>query len=456
MMRTRPSSPRSPRSPRPPVLPDRELAITGRVAGGAGLARDGERVLLVSGAAPGDRVLARVEGQQARVLRVLSPGPDRVSPPCPVVHACGGCDWMHLSIEAQRREHAIVVRRAIAHALGVDAERLPALQVHPAARELGYRTRARLGVQAAGRGAQIGYRVAGSRGLVAIAACPVLDPRLEAALVPLTKALAGSRGEGDAQIALGRVGGDPAPVIELTWRGELGPGFFRAIDESVSGGSWAGLRVTMEGAREPATFGDPRPILRGFDGADVVVDPGGFAQASDEGAAMIARRVGELAEPADRRVVELFAGSGTLSIALAPGARSFVGVEASEPAVRAGRENLAARGLQGKMVVADAERYPLPKEIDVLVLDPPRTGAREASRAIARARPRRVLYVSCDPATLARDLAELCGGPGAGAGGPAAGGGPFELEAIETFEMFPQTSHVETLVALRRARRSGA
>ena len=73
-----------------------------------------------------------------------------------------------------------------------------------------------------------------------------------------------------------------------------------------------------------------------------------------------------------------------------------------------------------------------------------------------RARPRRVLYVACDPATLARDLAELCGGPGAGAGAIAAGAGPFELEAIETFEMFPQTSHVETLVALRRARRSGA
>ena len=126
--------------------------------------------------------------------------------------------------------------------------------------------------------------------------------------------------------------------------------------------------------------------------------------------------------------------------------------------MRAARENLAARGLAGRMVVAEAERFPLPKEIDVLVLDPPRTGAREVVRAIARARPRRVLYVACDPATLARDLAELCGGPGvrSEAGGAASGAGPFEVEAIETFELFPQTSHVETVVSLARARRSGA
>jgi 23S rRNA (uracil1939-C5)-methyltransferase len=268
--------------------------------------------------------------------------------------------------------------------------------------------------------------------------------------------LAGSRGTGEAQIALGRVAGAQpagegarvAPVVDLSFRGELAPAAFAALDALVREGAWAGARVTLEGVTAPATFGDPRPVIDGADGAPLRVAEGGFAQPSDEGGRRLAARVAELASPAGQHVVELFAGSGTLSVLLARGAASFLGVEQHEPAVRAARENLAARGLPGKMVAADAEAHPLPKRADVVVLDPPRTGARGAARALAASRPRRVVYVSCDLPTLARDLAILCGGRGAPA---PPGEGPLAVESIDLFELFPQTSHVEAVVALGRA-----
>lgn len=433
--------------------PARELVISGLAPGGLGIARDDGRVVLVAGAAPGDRVLARITpGGAARVLRVIEAGPDRVAASCEHVGTCGGCDWMHLAGAARRREAARIACEVIAHALGRAPGELPDPAVHAAARELGYRTRARFAVRAEPRAVRVGFRAAASRDLVAIERCAVLDAGLSGVAAALQRALAGSRGDGEAQAALGRTAiGLRAPVVELAWRGELAGSTFGALDALVREGTWAGARVLLDGASAPSTFGDSRPVLAGPDGAALVVAEGGFAQPSDEGGRALALRVAELASPSGRHVVELFAGSGTLSVLLARDAASFLGVEQHEPAVRAARANLAARGLAGKLVAADAEAYPLPPRTEVVVLDPPRTGARGAATALASSRVRRIVYVSCDAATLARDLAILCGGPGAGKGARPAGKGRWAITSLDVFELFPQTSHFETVVLVDRA-----
>jgi 23S rRNA (uracil1939-C5)-methyltransferase len=185
-------------------------------------------------------------------------------------------------------------------------------------------------------------------------------------------------------------------------------------------------------------------VLEGADGAPLVIAPGGFAQPSDAGAALLARRADELAriesKPRPRHVVELFAGSGTLSVLLAKDAASFTAVEMDEPACAAARENLAARGLAGKVVPKDADAFAIPPNTTIVVLDPPRTGAAGAARAIAASSARVVVYVACDPPTLARDLATLTAGH------------KLAITHVETFELFPQTSHVETIVRLERSR----
>jgi len=189
----------------------------------------------------------------------------------------------------------------------------------------------------------------------------------------------------------------------------------------------------------PATIGDPTPFVIGADGELLRLAPGGFSQATEEGNTLLAQRVRALAsaEPA----VELYAGAGNLTVLLARD-REVIAVESNKEACVAARANLAARSLTAKVVEADAATFVLPKPTRLLVLDPPREGARTVCEAIAagakgKSKLRSIVYVSCDPPTLARDVRTL-----------TAGG--FTLDSAETFEMFPHTSHVETVVVLSR------
>ncbi|WP_245678611.1 hypothetical protein [Chondromyces crocatus] len=262
--------------------------------------------------------------------------------------------------------------------------------------------------------------------------------------------LVGATGEGDVLIAAGAGG---RPVVELAWRGELAPSTWQQLDQRVAQGTWAGARVALEGVNRPASFGDPRPVIQGADGAPLLLSAGGFGQPSEEGASVLARRVHELvwldAPSRPLHLLELFAGSGTLSVLLARGPNaadaadgeaslaSFVAIEQGAEAAACLRENLAARGLSGKVVVADADATPIPPRVDVVVLDPPRGGASGAAAALAASSARVVVYVSCNPATLARDLALLT----------ASG---LMITHLEAVELFPQTSHVEVIVRLAR------
>ncbi len=426
--------------------PGREtVRVESIAAGGAGVARlaSGE-VVFVPRTAPGElvEIEASGAGKHARglLLRVVSPSPVRVEPPCPYLDACGGCPLMHLSLRAQEQAHAAIVRAAIAHAL--PGATLPDVVAHPAPSPLAYRTRARLYVKADRHGARVGYRAASSRELAAIDRCLVLDPSIAPLIGALADVLADARGEGDAAVARGNGG---LPVVSLTWRGELPASTWAALDARVASGAWAGARVVLEEAARPAVFGDPRAVIAGADGAPLLIAPGGFAQPSDAGAAALARRVDELtriespgaARP--RHVLELFAGSGTLSVLLARDAASFSAMEVDPEACEAARGNLSARGLAGRVVNADADVLELPAAVSAIVLDPPRGGAARAASAIAASRARVVVYVACDPSTLARDL-------------PALARGRLAITHVETFELFPQTSHVETVVRLERTR----
>jgi 23S rRNA (uracil1939-C5)-methyltransferase len=191
--------------------------------------------------------------------------------------------------------------------------------------------------------------------------------------------------------------------------------------------------------RVPATIGDPTPILAGADGKPVRLAPGGFSQASEGANALLASRVSALAAQApEGPCLELFAGAGNFTVMLAR-EREVVAIESDPDACAAARANLAARGLAARVECGDAANATIKKGTRLVVLDPPRTGARDVAERLAKERVPTVLYVSCDPPTLGRDLAIL-----------AQGG--FHLVALETFEMFPQTSHVETIAFLERRR----
>ncbi|AUX36575.1 MULTISPECIES: class I SAM-dependent RNA methyltransferase [Sorangium] len=438
-----------------------QLRIDALAAGGAGIGRLAGEVVFVPATAPGDLVEVELDRSarpaRGRLLRVVEPSADRIAPPCRFAETCGGCDWMHVRVEAQQAAHAQIVRQAIARAASLAEADLPPLRLHPAPQPLGYRSRARLFARAERGEVRVGYRAPRTHAVAAVDRCLVLADPIAPLAGELPGVLRGAAGEGDILVSLGA---SSRPVVEILWRGQLPPAVWQLLDERTARGAWAGARVTLDGAREAASFGDPRPAVVGADGLPLVLAPGGFGQPSEEGAAVLAGRAAELAHLDSSRpphVLELFAGSGTLSVLLArgaprpaqsaevaspaaPGLASFTAVERAPEAVACLRQNLAARGLAGKAIEADADQVPIPARTDVVVLDPPRGGAPGAARAIAASGARVVVYVSCDPATLGRDL-----------GGILRGG--FEITDIEAVELFPQTSHIESIVRLTRARR---
>ncbi len=392
--------------------------------------RDGaRRAVLVRGGAPGETVRARLDDKarpaRGEIVEILEPGPGREAPACPFVEACGGCDWLHLSRRAQRDAHLALAEAAFS---GVP------VAFHEAPSALAYRARARIHA----RRGRLGYFGARSHDVVPVDACAVLDPRVEAARAAATELFRGARGDGELALALGK---DRLPVAHVAWKEALAPEYFARIEAEVTARRWAGFSVTCEGASRPAIVGDPTPWIEGADGAPLELGRGGFSQANEAVNRALASRVSELAcATRPKHLLELYAGAGNFTVLLAR-TSNVRAVESSELACEAARRNLKARALgadgrTAKVTCADASAFEIPTAADVVVLDPPRTGARDACARIAASRVRRVVYVSCDRATLARDAATL--------------GARFRLASIDVFEMFPGTSHVETVVAFER------
>jgi 23S rRNA (uracil1939-C5)-methyltransferase len=407
------------------------------------------RAILVEGGFVGDTVDVEFDAKKrplrGHLLRVQTPSPHRRTPPCPHAKSCGGCGWMSLDQLGRSLGYASIIEQSLLHALrgaggAADAATVDALPLerehHEAPTEDGYRTRARLAVHA-GRTVTIGYRSADGRHVVPITSCLVLDPRLAPVLEVLREGLAGATGDGEASVALGR---GELPVISLTFTGQLPPKTFGFIEQAVKSGRVAGVDVWLAGTSVPARTGDPSVVTVGGDGQPLEVPAAGFAQANPSMNVRLAEHVrGLLTTPLP--TLELHAGAGNLTVQLAPANAdtAYETVEAEKAAVTACRANLRARNLSNvKLHEGDAETFDIASKFRRIILDPPRTGARGATARIAASRAHEVIYVSCDPATLARDAAQLV----------AAG---FRAKSLHTFEMFPLTPHVEAVLHLVRS-----
>lgn len=413
----------------------RELSIEKVVAGGAGLARTDEGAVLVPRTAAGDRVMVEIEPgrapRHARLLEVIEASPDRVAPACEIVERCGGCALLHLSPAAQRRAREAIVREALPASLRA----LP-IEHHDATPARG-RTRVRWHAKGLNKGkVLVGYLAHASHVIVEPASCLATDPRLDAARELARTILAGATGSGEVSAAIGQGG---LPVLAIEWPTMLPPSVFAVSERHVAEGRLAGVAIALAGASIPAIVGDPRAISTASDGAALATPAFGFAQASEVGDAALVKLVITRAQAAGKKVLELFAGSGNFTVALAREAASVTAIESVEPAVRAARANLEARAVTNvKLSLGDADAIRPPAGFDVVVLDPPRAGARGACAAIAKKPPARVVYVSCDPATLGRDL------------GPLLASG-LRVASLDAVDLFPGTSHAEVVATLVRA-----
>jgi 23S rRNA (uracil1939-C5)-methyltransferase len=426
----------NPRKP-PAALEGRARDLT---HGGDAAIETAQGIVLARGALPGERVRValgkRVAGAlRGSLLEILEPSPDRVAAPCPEAERCGGCPLMTLAQPAQAR----FKRERLQRVLDQRGVALAAALIE-SPHALGYRARARLSFHARDGGARLGYREAASHAVHDVPRCLTLSAPLARGYAHAREQLAAVL-QGKGEIALGLGAGERC-AIDVACEAPQPPAVYAAAERLAACEGVAGVALRIGFGKEagaPATWGDPRQCSAGADGLPLWAPPGAFMQANPSVNAELVTCVARLAEPEGARVLELYAGHGNLSVALARGALELRAVESERDAAEACRQNLLARGLSHARVTCDdAARGAAGKApVDVVVLDPPRTGAREALPAILARAPSRIVYVSCDLGSLRRDLGELL----------AAG---YRADAALALDMFPQTPHLESVVRLRR------
>ncbi len=408
-------------------LPTITLRIDSLAAGGDGVARDDAgRVTFVRGAAPGDVAIVALTKQKKSFARgvikeLVEPSPERVEPGCQlfVEARCGGCQWLHVSRAAQARAKQEIVEAALRRAVDKGLAIAP---IKTPGEARGWRRRARLQWvrRKQDKAAMVGFFEAGGKRVTDVETCAVLEPALGAALGAVRAHLAPAlTGRGELELLVGHAG-----AVHAVLRGPCKPAAVKAM---VDGGHFAGAHLGRQ------RFGEAIELEPGF---RATADQ--FSQASLAGNRVLLEVVDEMVGPRDGlRILELYAGAGNLTRRLADGAREVVAVDVhADLAMGTPLVNVDARqGTAAEVCRILARKDP---EFDVVVLDPPRTGAAEALASLIKLGPARMVYVSCDPATLARDMDTLM----------EAGWSPVRAQPID---MMPQTAHVELVALLVRA-----
>ncbi|HCR0847207.1 TPA: 23S rRNA (uracil(1939)-C(5))-methyltransferase RlmD [Klebsiella aerogenes] len=404
---------------------------------GQGVARHQGKALFIPGLLPQEQaevVLVEDKKQYARaqVKRRLNDSPQRVAPRCPHFGVCGGCQQQHASIELQQQSK----RAALSRLMKRDVDDIIA------AEPWGYRRRARLSLnyQPKTQQLQMGFRKANSSEIIDVVQCPVLVPQLEALLPAVRECLTSLQ----SQRQLGHVElvqADNGPLMVLRHTAALTAADKEKL-ERFSQTHGLSLYLAPQSEILEHIRGD-EPWYTS-DGLRLVFSPRDFIQVNDGvNQKMVRTALAWLDIQPQDRVLDLFCGMGNFTLPLAKAAASVVGVEGVPALVAKGRENAALNELQNvtffhENLEEDVTRQAWAKHgFDKILLDPARAGAPGVMTHIIKLAPRRMVYVSCNPATLARDSEALL----------QAG---YRIQRLAMLDMFPHTGHLESIVLFER------
>jgi 23S rRNA (uracil1939-C5)-methyltransferase len=436
---------------RKPFPPARELVVETLSHDGRGIARPGGKTTFIDGALPGETVLVQytqVRGKfdEARTLEVRVPSPDRVTPPCAHADRCGGCSLQHLGGDAQVGLKRRMLEEQLRHFGGLTPVRwLPPLR----GPVTGYRSKARLGVKYVETRGEVlvGFREKRNHFIAALDSCEVLVPAVGAALPALSALIASldcKRRLAQIEVAVGDLdtalifrhldplsAADQEALIDFCrqrgWHCYLQPG----NEDSVH-------RVWPEQGEQRLSYDHPSA------GLSLAFHPTDFTQINSAiNREMVPLALELLDVQPTHRVLDLFCGLGNFTLPLARMAARVVGVEGSQAMVERGYENARRNGLENVEFHAfdltrDVTGQPWAKgRYDRVLVDPPRAGALEMMPLLAKTGAEKIVYVSCNPATLARDAGELVKRG-------------YRLVAAGIMDMFPHTTHVESIAVFER------
>jgi len=421
------------------------IEITSLVYGGRGLGRLDGKVVFVPYAAPGDTVEVELTSEKSGfsegvIKKLVKPSPLRVDPVCPLFGKCGGCTLQHMSYSGQLEWKQRILEETLRRIGKLDG--VPFEAPLACAKPFNYRARARFHVD----GARAGFFEGGSHRVVDMESCPLLEPLVNETFVDFKRHVLSLKAR---------------PVIHS----------FEVGVSEADGKTVVSVLAAPSGGFDWATVLKPVSLLKGFElwvqkdrtrkgrfvraegGTGLVYEAGGvrfsapisvFSQVNlGQNGVMVEKAASYAALTGKKRVLDMYCGAGNLSLPMAGRASSVIGVESSSQAVRAERGNAARAFIENagfhegdavewlKQNLKELER----DGVDVLILDPPRGGEPEIEEAVSGLRPGKIVYVSCSPPTLARDIRKL-----AGLG--------YEVSNAVLVDMFPQTYHIESILGL--------
>jgi 23S rRNA (uracil1939-C5)-methyltransferase len=410
---------------------------------GYGVARIHGKVVFVPYTVTGDRAWVEVIEEKkrystGRLIQLTEPSPWRVDPPCPYFGSCGGCQWQHIDYSAQTELKEEILRDLLKR-LGRLKE-IPSIRVVPSPKSYDYRIRIQLKV----RGKAMGYYQERSHQIVDIDRCPISHPLVNRIIRKL-------RGEFAVPELM--------KEIEINVSPEEGRGIIlfhpqshdRRIDSLTkkllqSDPILRGIAIAEKDGYH--LFGDPTlnftiPLSQEREKRELKlrISPGSFSQVNLEQNQTLIQIVLQFSEvDQEDRVFDLYAGVGNLTLPLAMGAKEVLGIEENRVAVKDGQSNAERNGIQNCYFVQGRAEHLLPdwkREMPhLIVLDPPRTGCKTILDRVVGLKPEKIIYVSCDPTTFARDLLLFYERR-------------YTLQRLSLIDMFPQTYHMEMVGLLK-------
>lgn len=426
---------------------DKGDIIEGRVEslafGGQGIIRTAGPVVFVPFTAPGDRLLCRITHvkknyAEGEIVQLLEEGADRVKPRCPYYGVCGGCQLQHISYEGQLayKEKAVAdsLRRIGKIELPTHAPITPAVNIW------GYRRHITLSLRPQGAAYEAGYTAVDGATLLPVKECPIFlekDSSLFEALDFIVKRLKSSDDNpGRATILKA---GDDAFLLLLRFK-RLPSNCLEVFEEArANWPQWAGIIAEASGKKVCSGAKTTEAVIEGL---TFSFGPSAFIQNHAEQSLNIYRDIVKLAKASGaKRILDLYCGIGISTLLLAGEANAIVGVEGNADAVALAKANAERNGIENAEFIVSDVKMGLKRRLkehkpDLVVVNPPRDGLdKEVTATIEEMLPERVFYISCMPPTLARDIGQLCKGP-------------YKVNSWSMYDMFPQTSHVETLVEL--------
>lgn len=416
---------------------------------GFGIARIDGKVVFVPYSVTKDKAWVQLIEEKkdyaiGKLSQLIEPSPWRVLPPCPCFGQCGGCHWQHIDEAIQREFKKEILIQALKR-FG-KLEQIPPISVVPSPDSFGYRTRVQLRVKEK----TLGYYQEKSHRLIDIDHCPVSHPLVNQIMVLLRKELPTVSGIQEIEINISAEEEKGVVIFHLL---SFRPGLERFLKKLLQ--AYPILKGLMVIKKRESTFsGDPHLNFvvsfhghRGIRSLELRTSPQSFSQVNSKQNLRLIDTVADFSEgKKDQRILDLYAGIGNLTLPLAIEAEEVIGIEENRMAVEDARWNVEKNSITNCRFILGRVEEVLThwkwKSPDLIVLDPPRAGCKRALGQVVRLKPKKVIYVSCEPTTFSRDLRFLSENG-------------YVLQKLTLIDMFPQTYHMEMVGLLTQSQVKG-